>query len=289
MKICFSCDRVFASDTWKCPDCGWGPAQENGFLSFAPDLSRTNDGMNPGDFEQLQALEAGHFWFKSRNKLLQGAFGRCFPDATSFLEIGCGTGFVLSGLRQNFPALQLAGSEIYTNGLRFAEKRLPGVNLFQMDARRLPFDLEFDVIGAFDVLEHIDEDELVLAGLFRAIRPGGGLMLTVPQHRFLWSSVDEYACHKRRYTRAELVQKIERAGFEVLQVTSFVSLLLPLMLLSRWRRDRPGTCFDPLVEFKIGRLANGILGRVLGLERAMISRGVSFPAGGSLLLVARRD
>jgi SAM-dependent methyltransferase len=289
VKICLSCERVFASDAWKCPDCGWEPALEDGWLSFAPDLSRSNDGMNAGDFQQLQALEAGHFWFRSRNRLLQWAFGRYFPDATSFLEVGCGTGFVLSGLRQEFPALRLAGSEIYASGLRFAEERLPDVKLFQMDARRLPFDLEFDVIGAFDVLEHIEEDELVLGGLFRAIRPQGGLMLTVPQHPFLWSSVDEYACHKRRYTRPELIRKVQRAGFRIVRATSFVSLLLPLLLLSRWKRNRPGACFDPLAEYKIGRLTNRILEAALGVERVLIRQGISFPAGGSLLLVARRD
>ena len=288
MKICFSCDLAFVSDTWKCPDCGWEPPQEDGFLSFAPHLSRANDGMNPGDFQQLQALEAGHFWFTSRNQLLQWAFGRYFAGATSFLEVGCGTGFVLSGFRQKFPAVRIAGTEIYTNGLRFAETRLPGVKLAQMDARRLPFQAEFDVIGAFDVLEHIEEDELVLSELFRAIRPKGGLMLTVPQHPFLWSGVDEYACHKRRYTRPELIRKVRHAGFEVLRATSFVSLLLPLLLLSRWKRDRSGTCFDPLAEYRVGRLTNGILERALELERALITRGVSFPAGGSLLLIARR-
>jgi SAM-dependent methyltransferase len=57
--------------------------------------------------------------------------------------------------------------------------------LFQMDARKIPFESEFDVIGAFDVLEHIEEDEKALAQIFHAVLPGGGLILTVPQHRFL--------------------------------------------------------------------------------------------------------
>ena len=289
MKICLSCQRAFASDIWQCTCCGWAPSHEGGFLSFAPELSRRNDGFEASHFQQLQALESRHFWFRSRNRLLQHAFKRCFPGANSFLEIGCGTGFVLSGFRQRFPDLRLAGSEIFANGLRFAERRVPGVMLFQMDARQLPFDFEYDVVGAFDVLEHIEEDERVIAEMFRAARPGGGLMVTVPQHRFLWSSVDEYACHKRRYTRRELVDKVQRAGFKVVQVTSFVSLLLPLLLLSRRKRDRPGVPFDPCVEFNIGQLTNGILETVLGMERALIARGVSFPAGGSLLLVARKD
>ncbi len=271
-----------------CPDCGWEPAINAGFVSFAPHLAEQNDGMNGADFEVLQALEPGHFWFRSRNRLLQWAFARFFPDAESFLEVGCGTGFVLSGFRDRFPNLALTGSEIYTNGLRFAECRLPGAVLLQMDARKMPFDSEFDVIGAFDVLEHIEEDELVLANLFRAARPGGGLMLTVPQHRSLWSTVDEYSHHKRRYTRKDLTRKVQQAGFQVERVTSFVSVLLPLLFLSRWKRNRSGRHFDPLEEYNIGALTNWVLEASLGLERVLIEWGVSFPAGGSLLIVARK-
>ena len=79
-----------------------------------------------------------------------------------------------------------------------------------MDARRIPFEREFDVVGAFDVLEHIVEDEDVLGQMFKATRPGGGLLVTVPQHPFLWSASDEHAMHQRRYSRAELRRKVER-------------------------------------------------------------------------------
>jgi SAM-dependent methyltransferase len=289
VKVCLSCERPFASDTWRCPGCGWAPARCDGFLSFAPELSQSNDGFDASYFEQLQKLEPHHFWFKSRNVLLQQTFRRWFPNAANFLEIGCGTGFVLSGLRARFPSLQLAGSEVFASGLRFAQERLPGVALFQMDARRVPFEREFDVIGLFDVLEHIEEDELVIHEMFRASRPGGGLMVTVPQHPFLWSPADEYACHKRRYTRAELVNKVRQAGFDVVQVTSFVSLLLPVMLLSRWRRGRSKENLDPWEEFRLGKITNRVLQAVLTAERTLIAGGVSFPAGGSLLLVARRN
>src|SRR5690606_22871969 len=116
-----------------------------------------------------------------------------------FLEIGCGTGFVLSGVADAFPAVRLFGSEIFTAGLEFAARRQPSVNFMQMDARSLPFLDEFDVIGAFDVLEHIVEDGQVLAQMREALKPNGIILLTVPQHEWLWSPVDEFACHVRRY------------------------------------------------------------------------------------------
>ncbi|HEY6044608.1 MAG TPA: methyltransferase domain-containing protein, partial [Nitrosospira sp.] len=156
------------------------------------------------------------------------------------------------------------------------------------DARKIPFESEFDVIGAFDVLEHIEEDEKVLAQIFHAVLPGGGIILTVPQHRFLWSQQDEYACHVRRYEAEELSNKVEQAGFQVERATSFVSLLLPLMFLSRLSKRKPVENYDPTQEFQISGLLNGILETVLDLERMIIRAGFSFPAGGSRLLIARK-
>ena len=71
-------------------------------------------------------------------------------------------------------------------------------------------------------------------------------------------------------------------------MTSFVSLVLPLLLLSRLKQ-RFDTEYDPLAEFNINPLVDTTLEKILDGERAMIRAGVSFPAGGSLLLVARRD
>jgi SAM-dependent methyltransferase len=157
----------------------------------------------------------------------------------------------------------------------------------QMDARRIPYADEFDVIGAFDVLEHIAEDETVLAQLHRALKPGGGLLITVPQHPRLWSSADQFACHVRRYTASEIHSKVEQAGFEIVRSTSFVSLLLPAMLASR-RRGRDSGGFDPRDEFRIGRAANRALEEIMRIERLLIRMGVSFPVGGSRLIVTRR-
>ena len=155
----------------------------------------------------------------------------------------------------------------------------------QMDARQIPYEGEFDVVGAFDVIEHIEEDRQVLASMARALRPRGGLLVTVPQHPWLWSAADDYACHVRRYTKRELHEKIEGAGLRVVRSTSFVSLLLPAMLASR-RRASIGTRFDPVDELRIGPLVNRALETVLRAEVGMIRMGMSFAAGGSRLVVA---
>ena len=120
-------------------------------------------------------------------------------------------------------------------------------------------------------------------------KAGGGIILTVPQHPLLWSALDDYSFHKRRYTRRELVQKVQRAGFTLLRATSFVSLLLPLMAVSRMKKRRMRASFDPVAELKISPILDRALEKVLGIERIAIQNGISFPAGSSLLVVARRD
>lgn len=289
MKKCIYCHHNFNLTDWQCPNCNRQPQIINNFLAFAPELAEKNEGFEAHFFDALAKLEAKNFWFKNRNRLIIWAFNKYFKRVNSFLEIGCGTGFVLSAIEHNFPDLNISGSEIFTNGLNFAQQRLKKAELWQMDARNIPFENEFDVIGAFDVIEHIKEDEEVLTQMFRATKPNGGIMITVPQHRWLWSQADEYAHHVRRYTAKELKNKVEYAGFKVIKMTSFVSLLLPLMMISRLKPKNLRVKYDPLAEFKISNFLNNTLEYVLNLELVLIKIGISFPLGGSLLLIAKKD
>ena len=243
-------------------------------------------------FAQLATQEDGHFWFEERNLLLEWCLRRFLPECRSFCEIGCGTGFVSRHLESAFPEIEFVGAEFFTEALQFATRRAKRCRFLQTDARFLPFQSVFDGIGAFDVLEHIDEDEQVLQQFHRALRPAGGLILTVPQHRFLWSSTDEQAHHKRRYSRGELLSKVTRAGFRPVLCTSFVTSLLPFMLASRWlnARDAAKATSDPAPvsnrEFDLPPLINRAFRAALAAERLMIRGGIRFPAGGSLVLVA---
>lgn len=244
-------------------------------------------GYDAGLFKAIAAVEPLSFWFRARNRLVVSTLRRHFPEAKSLLEVGSGTGFVLSAIHEAFPETRLTGTELFEEGLEIARRRLPGVELLRLDAERLPYEAEFDVVGAFDVLEHLREDEAALAGMCRALRPEGGLLLLVPQHPRLWSEADEVAHHVRRYTRSSLVAKVEAAGFEVLETTSFVSSLLPAMIVSRAVRRMRRRPYDPVSELHPGPL-NGVFERILDGERRLIERGLSLPAGGSLLVVARR-
>lgn len=238
-------------------------------------------------FEHLADAEEGHFWFRSRNKLVTWALRRYFPAAKTLLEIGCGTGIVLASIRQNFPELRVVGTDLSPSAVHIARRRAR-TEVSQLDAREIDFRDEFDVVCAFDVLEHIEDDAEVLARLRRAVVPSGGLLVTVPQYRWLWSPADEYGGHYRRYDKRLIEGTIEQAGFTVMRSTAWVCSLLPLVALSRmWDRRRRSE-FDPRRELMPPRIVNRSFERMLDLETASIRSGISLPFGSSRLVVARR-
>jgi len=273
---------------WSCRACGHAIAGRDGLPLLSPELADQASGMDLTLFEPLAQWEDGNFWFVPRNRLITALLGRYFPDAESVMEVGCGNGFVLSAIAGVKPWRRLVASELHPAGLATARARLGGrAEFVQMDARVIPASATFDVIGAFDVLEHIEDDAAVLASMHRALRAGGGILLSVPQHPWLWSATDEAACHVRRYARGELEQKVRAVGFRVLFSGSYTALLLPLMLASR--RSGAAKADSLRREFELPRAANSVLRAVLQFEVTLTLAGVRFPAGGSRVVVAAKD
>jgi SAM-dependent methyltransferase len=236
-------------------------------------------------FTKLAAVEDGHFWFEERNNLISWAMKKYAPDCRSFLEVGCGTGFVSRRIAEDFSQASMTAVEYYEAALPFARQRCPRATISQADITDLPFDSEFDVVGCFDVLEHIPDDLAALSNLKKALKPGGLLLVSVPQHMWLWSELDEGACHQRRYNRKELSLKAASQGLATVFVTSFVSVPVPLMLLRKLGSRRKNGAANSLntSEFQVSAMVNGILRWVLAAERFAVKAGFSWPIGGSLV------
>lgn len=255
---------------------------------FAPTLAYDAAGYDAGLFGRHggEAAEQS-FWTRGRSQLLIWAMHRFAPDCRRFCEIGCGTGAVLAAFEAAFPATELVGAELLIDGLTSARRRLNRTTLMQFDAASIPFEDEFEAIGAFDVIEHVRDDRAVLAAMARATRPGGVLLVTVPQHPFLFGPADVAAQHVRRYTASSLVGMIEHLGLTVCCLTSFVTFLFPAMASVRLLAKQRGGDHDSADEFRIGPL-NRLFTSVMALERWAIRQGARWPFGGSLLLVARK-
>lgn len=290
MRICLTCSSAILDNSWECKKCGSKPTIIGGAVSFAPHISGVSEGYDPAWYEELAGLEAGNFWFVARNRLIGWLANRWLPAYGNYLELGCGTGFVLQMLCKTFPKWQIYATEAQPEGIGFARQRVPAdVSFFQMDACHIPFRDEFDAIGAFDVVEHIQDDVAAISQIHAALKPGGHFMLSVPQHMFLWSKYDAAGCHFRRYSAVDIENKLKAAGFSILVSTSFNSLLLPLMVLSRaMKKGDSGGQVDVLQELRISSVMNAVLSAILKIEFLLIRSGVRFAFGGSRIIVAQK-
>jgi len=254
----------------------------------APDV-RAREGFDPQLFEVLASLEPQNFWFKCRNRLILWCLERFSPQLRSFLEIGCGTAYVLSAIVEHYPNARIAGSDLFPEALDYARRRVPRAEIFELDAKHIPFTSKYQAIGMFDVLEHIDDDVRVLEQVRNALEPDGMLYLTVPQHPWLWSPADDVAHHQRRYRAGELFRKLELCGFRVVFSTSIVSLLLPLLLVSRLRQRWFPSTYSVLSELAIDGPVGAICELVLRLEIACLHLGWRWPCGSTLAVVAAKQ
>jgi SAM-dependent methyltransferase len=265
----------------------------DGVKCYHPDVAESYDSYPSAGFEVTDEVEDESFWVRSRLRLLRREILRLAKAASSpcrFLEIGCGTGLVLRSL-VNETQMELLGSEIYLRGLQSARSHDSGVEFIQLDATAIPFNSEFDIIGAFDVIEHIDDDVAVLNGIRGALKPGGRLVITVPQHPFLWSRLDELVHHRRRYTRRELRKTVTGAGLKVEYVTSYFFTLFPLMLLSRLlERKQPDESADQALNRRVRfhPSVNKLFDAATRIDDLLTRLRCSLPWGGTLLMIAQR-
>jgi SAM-dependent methyltransferase len=248
---------------------------------------------NENFHKELPKLEENNFWFVSRNKRIEHIFERYIKDSfDNFLEIGCGTGFVIKMLAKKFPHKKIYASEYLLSGLYQAKIRLKNYNnvsFLQLDARKMKSKNMYSAIGAFDVIEHITEEDDVLKEIYDSLKKDGKFIFSVPQHKFLWGIYDELGFHKRRYTRKYLKQKLKDNNFEIIYINSFNSLLFPLMYISRFlNKFKKKENFDIMDELKISKFTNNILTKILNFENFLNNIGINFPFGGSLIGVAKK-
>jgi SAM-dependent methyltransferase len=295
---CEACDGVDENSPlwpkdWRCNDCGFALQHSSDFVRLAPALDEVDDGFALDGFPQLAAIEDGHFWFTTRNTLITWLIRRHAPNAHRVLEIGCGTGFTMYALRDALPRATITASELHSRGLTYAHRRhRAGVEFVQMDARHVYLRSALDLIGAFDVLEHIADDHRVIEQINQALKPGGTLIATVPQHPWLWSSADDLAHHQRRYRRGELAAKLREHGLRVVYQTSFAALVLPLLAAVRLR-DRQSqhdsrTREMAETEARPSPIVNAALTKVFMVEHTIRRIGMPLPFGGSQIVVATK-
>jgi SAM-dependent methyltransferase len=264
-----------------------------GIQCFSPEVANAYDDYPDGGFDVTEEYAQTSFWVSSRTRLFKALIKKNLPSSkkANFLEIGCGTGDFIKHLRDE-EKLEITGSEVYLKGLVYAKRNQPDVNFIQFDVTKGQIGRKFDMIVAFDVIEHIDDDLAALSNINRMLENNGIAIISVPQHMFLWGPLDEIVKHKRRYSRDELRRKMETSGFKVRYTTSFVFLLFPLMLVARLfdkKRDDTDSDKDALSKrVKFSPVLNSAMNFFMRIDEFLVSRGISLPCGGTLIMVAEK-
>lgn len=241
--------------------------------------------MNAEEYSKMFALEDRYWWFVGRRNLALALLSASVPAGGEYLDVGCGTGAVLSELNRLGVGFGLDFSD---DALRYSGER--GISrLVRGNGEKLPFtDGSFDAVVGLDVFEHIPDDVAAFREAYRVLKPGACLVLSVPAFPSLWGPHDVALHHFRRYRRRELCDKLQDAGFEI-QVESFaVFWLFPLVLLSRVLdklKRGPAKAHLPVVP----ELLNRLLIRLLDAEGGWIAKGGRrWPWGSSLVVVAKK-
>lgn len=229
--------------------------------------------MEGTEIRKLAALEDTHWWYAERRRLLDRQLTGLLPGVA--LDIGAAGGGNTRVLRDR--GWRSIALEYSAEGAEVASER--GLVTLRADGTRLPFDDEcLDAVVAFDVLEHIPDDDAAVAEIRRVLRPGGYALVAVPVDMRLWSEHDVAVGHVRRYTRASIREVLGQGGFEIERLSSWMVLLRPAVA---WRR-RTSTGSD-LQETP--RWLNTALRGVVAAERLLPTGRLP---GVSVLVTARR-
>lgn len=251
--------------------------------------------MKHEEYERMYRFEDRYWWFIARRHLILTLLGRHYsPDGRlRILDIGCGTGAMLDELA---PFGQVVGADFSPEALQFCVARGVRASLSRADVRRLPFaDASFDVVTAMDIIEHIDDDKAAASEIFRVLKPGGRLLVSVPAFPSLWSEHDEALHHYRRYTSPRLKDLFQRVGLSVDKLSYTVTSLFPLIWAYRQINNLIGSL---LPKRRVGgeKKANlvpfvaPVNAALLGLSRwetGLVSR-LDLPFGVSVVCAARK-
>lgn len=235
-------------------------------------------------YDRIRDLEAEHWWFVGRRRVLDALIRRLAPPTPArILEVGCGAG-------GNIPLLQTYGEVVALEPDDESRAYVASRFGIQVDGGLLPNGLpyeprSFDLICAFDVIEHVEDDAASIVALADLLKTGGVLLTTVPAYQWMWSHHDVLHHHKRRYTLKRYRQLFAQSGLTIETAGYFNSLLFPvaaaLRLVKRWRGDKSPDDAMPSPAL------NRWLTKIFSLEAPFAAAGL-LPFGVSIAVTARK-
>jgi SAM-dependent methyltransferase len=235
-------------------------------------------------YTDMAQVQDTHWWYRARRRILASVIaGFPLPEKAKILEVGCGPGGNLAMLDKFGDVCAL---EPYGPAADIARTR--GNWLIKPGSLPEPigFDGPFDVIAAFDVIEHVEQDIPALAAIATRLAANGTFIMTVPAYQWLWSAHDVHNHHFRRYDRRGLTVALEQAGFVVERISYFNSFLFPLIAGVRLVQKTLGLA-SKAEDATPGPFANTLLEHIFSAEAGLL-KVLNFPFGVSLIAIAKR-
>jgi len=246
--------------------------------------------MEESNFEEYDKFSKDFWYIFARNDLLAKLISKNVSISGKknlrILDLGCGTGF-------NYPVLSRFG-KVYSVDIdkRALEscKRKGIPRLLCGDAEKIPFsDNFFDIVVAIELLEHIPDDRKAVGEVKRVMKKGGLFIFTSPAHKFLWSSDDVLAHHRRRYSKKGLMQLLDKGFKKSYLGYRYFFIFLPavsIFFLQRLIKRKKKKDVNSLTMTP--RFLNGFLKRLMALENSFIVHRIVLPWGTGLIGVFRK-
>jgi SAM-dependent methyltransferase len=247
--------------------------------------------MNPEEFATLAAGEQSLWWFRGMERILFALLDPVVPRGLPFvLEAGSGTGYMAALLNARY-GWRMFTADLAWEGASLTPRK-PALFPVQSDIAACPYpDRTFHALLSLDVLVHFarGEEARPFAEFARLLQPGGLLIIRVSALNALRSRHSQFTHEQQRFTRRRLLAQARRHGFQPLRCTYANSLLVPVA----WARFR---VWEPLLNSPVSSgtapvapWLNRLLEWPLRLEAWLMAKGVNFPLGQSLVLIARRE
>jgi len=234
-------------------------------------------------YKSLSDLETSYWWHVTRLNITEKVIRNHFssPSDLNVIDYGCGTGGFLFELNNRLGFKSFLGVDASEQAILYARRY--GDYYAHVEPGDFSVFQNMDLVLLMDVLEHIDEDAVLLAKIMGSLKKDACIVISVPAHPFLFSSWDMSLNHYRRYTKKGVLKLVRHSGGNILYMNYYLSyLVLPIYFIRVFRKKYydSNNCEFPPVNPALNKFF-----LLLNRFEMFLDSFVPLPMGSSLMAV----